>query len=102
MENIAIRTAQMTGMHTIPAEYPGARRWKATRTIPAEYRAAHRQTAIRTIPVEYRVVRRLEITIMGEVTKAVEIAEIVETAGDITSLGMEAVIIEGQVPEISL
>ena len=96
MGNTVIHTAQMTGMHTTLAEYRDVHRWIAMRTIPAEYQAAHRWIAIRTIPIPagYQVVRRLEITAMEEITKAVE------AAGSIISLVMEAVIIESQVNKI--
>lgn len=92
MENTIIPTAQMTGMHTITAEYQAAHRWIATHTIPAGYRAARKRITTRTIPAGYRVVRRLEITAMEEITKVSKVTEIV---GSIINLVIEAVIIEG-------
>ena len=90
MENTVTHTGQMTGMHTIPAEWRAVHRWMATRTIPVGYRAVHRWMATRTIPAGYQVVRRLEITAMKKVTKAAEIAE------GIIGLAMVVVIIRIQ------
>ncbi|MDE7247689.1 MAG: hypothetical protein K2N43_07355 [Lachnospiraceae bacterium] len=112
MENTVIHIVQMTGTHTITAECRAARRRIVTRTIPVEYRVARRWIVIHTIPVEYRAAhgrmvihtipipagyqaaRRPEITVMEEITKAAEAVIVVEVAGDIIGLVMEAATIK--------